>query len=107
MSWFVDGTYDVEVINSAGEKASVTLRKLNAGDQAAIHDSIAVSEDAAEIKLGTIKLLMVTRAVEKWDLPLAPTEASIKSLEPAVFDQIVEAVEFGGSPLGPSAGSKS
>ena len=40
------------------------LRPLNAGDQATIQDSIALSsEGEASAKLGTLKRLMVERAV--------------------------------------------
>ena len=85
-----------------GEEGTVTLRRLNAGDQAAIQDTLrmSLSEDAdASLALGTMRMLTVQRAVIDWDWPgPKPSSESIAQLEPDVFEQIYSFCEIGTPP---------
>ena len=103
--WFVpQGTYTRTIKHpDSGAEAEVTYRVLNAGDRAAIDDTIAMqfADDAKvrpELKLGTMKRMTVARAVQSWTLPGTPTEAALASLHPDVFEAILEHVGWGSVP---------
>lgn len=101
--WFVNrDTYTVDIEHpDTKEKATVTMRPLNAGDRAEFNEiRILQSDDddgASEgsIRPGRMQLLTVERAVTEWTLPQPPSSATIANLDPRVFDQIYEAVSFG------------
>lgn len=81
----------------------VEFRPLDAGDRAAIRDSLAmeVSEDESvslEARLGTIELLTVERAVVSWTLTPAPTREVLRRLRPDVLEALREATSFGRAP---------
>jgi hypothetical protein len=94
--------YKRTVLSPDGEEGVVTLRRLNAGDQAAIQDTLrmSLSEDAdAALALGTMRMLTVQRALMDWSWPGAkPTPESIAQLEPEVFEQIYSFCEIGTPP---------
>ena len=103
MGFFISAaTYEKTVKTPDGEEGVVTLRRLNAGDQAAIQDTLrmSLSEDAdASLAIGTMRMLTVERALVKWDWPgPQPSPEAISQLEPEVFEQIFEAVEIGTPP---------
>jgi len=100
MSFFTPTeVYRITIKSPDGAESWVELRPLNAGDQATIQDSIALSsEGEASAKLGTLKRLMVERAVVNWGLDVSPTPNTLADLEPSVFEQIFAEVRTG-SPL--------
>lgn len=85
-----------------GEKATVTLRRLNAGDQAAIQDTLrmGIGEGAdATPALGTMRMLTVQKSLVDWTLPgPKPSPEAISQLDPEVFDQIYAHCEIGTPP---------
>lgn len=94
--------YTREVEAPDGEKGTVTLRRLNAGDQAAIQDTLrmSLSEDAdASLAIGTMRMLTVNRALLDWSWPgPKPSPEAVSQLEPEVFEQIYAFVEIGSPP---------
>ena len=96
---------EVEVTSPSGEKGKVMLRRLNAGDQAAIQDMLRMSVDEGDTQLamGSMRLLTVRRAVVSWDFGPC-SEETIAQLEPDVFEQIFSAVEIGTPPTQEQAG---
>lgn len=104
-------TYDREVEGTNGEKGTVTLRRLNAGDQAAIQDTLrmSLSEEAdASMALGTMRMLTVQRALIKWSWEgPQPSPEAIAQLEPEVFEQIYAYVEIGSPPTESTPGPTS
>lgn len=113
MSWFTEtATFEREIEEPiSGDKATVTLRALNAADYAVLQDTLrmeardieGVEEVTPQMLLGTMKMLTVKRAVVKWSLPIPATPQTIESLHPAVFEQIYQHVSFGGEePLTPT-----
>jgi hypothetical protein len=111
MGFFIDTkTYEREVISPDGDKGQVTLRKLNAGDQAAIQDTLRMrlADDGADTSmlLGTMRMITVERAVVDWSWPGAkPSPEAISQLEPEVFEQIYSYVEIGSPPTESQNGS--
>lgn len=110
MPFFIDTTpYEREVEAPGGEKGTVKLRRLNAGDQAAIQDTLrmSLSEDAdASLAIGTMRMLTVQRALIDWSWPgPKPSQESIAQLEPEVFEQIFSWCEIGSPPTPPQDGS--
>jgi hypothetical protein len=106
MAFFVENTTTEHEITDpvTGEKASVTIRKLNAGDTAAIQDTIRMTlgeKPDAEFKLGEFRLLMVERALVAWSLPKPVTPMTIRALEPDVFEQIFNIVNQQGTDNNP------
>jgi hypothetical protein len=101
MSLLTGENYDVVVIDpDDGNEITVTLKRLNANDKAALDDSLRMQfEDEgrvrAEMKLGTWRMLTVQRAVVDWDSPLdpKPTPGIIANLKPDIFEQLYEAIE--------------
>lgn len=104
MPFFVEaGTYVREITSPDGETAEVTLRRLNAGDQAAIQDALRMSMDDensdASPSIGTMRVLTVRRALLDWTIPGSkPTPETISMLEPEVFEQIYSHCEIGTPP---------
>ena len=96
--------YEREVTAPDGSTGKVRLRRLNAGDQAAIQDTLrmAIGDEAdAALKIGTMRMLTVSRALVDWDLPgPKPSPEAISQLEPDVFEQIYGFVEIGSPPTG-------
>lgn len=94
--------YKREITAPDGEKGECTLRRLNAGDQAAIQDTLrmSLSEDAdASLAIGTMRMLTVQRALIDWNWPgPKPSQESISQLEPEVFEQIYSFCEIGSPP---------
>lgn len=101
-NWFTSTEkYEREIESPNGAKATVVLRRLNAGDQAAIQDTMRLIVDTEEtsLKLGTLRHLTVQKAVLDWDIPgPKPSPEAIAQLHPDVFEQIYAAVEFGSAP---------
>lgn len=86
---------------ATGETATVDIVPLNAGDQVAIQDSIRmqIGEDASpEARIGSLKLLIVERALVGWSLDVAPTRNTIERLNPEVFEQIFQLANASASP---------
>lgn len=51
-----------------------------------------------EMKLGTMRMLSVTRAVVDWTIPgPKPNADTIAALHPSVFEQLWDAISFGTS----------
>lgn len=101
MSFFTKtDTYRITITDpDSQETAEVELRPLNAGDQAMFSDTIAMTGDQEpSVRLGSLRLLMVERAIVSWTLDVSPTRASIEQLTIPVFEQIFEAVNAGESP---------
>lgn len=87
-----------------GEKGTITLRRLNAGDQAEIQDRLRMSfeDNDARPAIGTMRMLTVQRALLDWDFPgPKPSPESIAQLEPEVFEQIYSHCEIGTPPTPP------
>ena len=105
--------------DGGSETLEVELRVLNAGDKAELEDLIAMDVDEEErltagMKLGTMKLLTVSRAIVRWRIldaadagPMpAPSPDVIRRLHPATFEAIFDRIRFGGaSPLAASSAS--
>lgn len=110
MGFFIanDKPYEKEIEAPDGEKGTVTLRRLNAGDQAAIQDTLrmSISEDEAadaSMAIGTARMLTVNRALINWSWPgPKPSPEAISQLEPSVFEQIYSHVEIGTPPTKPA-----
>lgn len=114
-AFFADGqTYDRQV--TLGKRTeTVTLRPLMAGDKADIQDEVRISlaggdneddEDggganAAELRIGAQRILVVSRAIVGWTLPKAVSVSAVRSLNPKVFDQIYAEVSWGKIPAAP------
>lgn len=113
MSLLVRGqTYTAPIEDpETGETITVTLRKLNARDDAALRDSMRMmggeEEDEVnfELRLGTWQLLTVQRSIVGWDHPTdpPPTPDLVGDLHPDVFDAIYQAVERGSGIKPPEA----
>lgn len=78
-----------------GEEATVEIRRMNAGDQVAIQDSIRmnVNEDGiedAEIRAGTYRKMLVERLLVAWSLPLPVTPTTLDQLDPRIYNAIAE-----------------
>jgi hypothetical protein len=105
-SFFVSGeTSDHTITSPTGEEATVTLRELNAGDMATIQDTVRVTSEgdevSPELRIGAMKLAMVTAAVVSWTLEVPATPNSIRALDSTVFEAIFKIVNGGtGTPLG-------
>lgn len=102
MSFFIKNeTYKVTITHpDTEETAEVELRPLNAGDTAAFSDTIAMTMgEEPSIRLGSLRLMMVERAVVSWSLEVAPSRSTIERLDPRVFEQIFQAIESPSSPL--------
>lgn len=100
MSFFISNeTYKRTITDPvSGEEAEVELRPLNAGDRAALEDTIRMEagDSNPQVLLGTMRRLTVERALVGWSLEVSPTPETIKSLNPDVFEQIFEHVNMGG-----------
>jgi hypothetical protein len=108
MGFFIStDTYTRKIKSPDGDEGEVTLRRLNAGDQAAIQDTLRMSlEEGADASLaiGTMRMLTVERALIKWDWEgPQPSPESISQLEPEVFEQIYSHVEIGTPPTPPKS----
>jgi hypothetical protein len=96
-------TYDVELVDPRdGHNWTAQLRTLNAGDRAAIQDetvieSVDESGERSRVPMGRLRMKTVQLAVVSWNLPLPPTEQTIATLHPAIFDQLYTAVRLGGA----------
>jgi hypothetical protein len=102
MSFFVarDPITHTITDTDTGETATVDIRPLNAGDQVAIQDTIRVligDEAEPEVNIGTMKLLIVERALAGWSLDLALNRNTISALKPEIFEQIYRLAN-GGEP---------
>jgi hypothetical protein len=105
--WFVkNDTYDREIEHPVTkEKATVTMRPLNAGDRAEFNEIrllySAPDEDGGEaetegaIRPGRMQILAVRRALVSWTIDMPITDATVQQLDPRVFDQIYGHVSFG------------
>ena len=101
MSFFTKPEPYKREVEFEGEKGEITLRRLNAGDQAAIQDTLrmSISEDSdASLAIGTMRMLTVQRALLDWDWHPKPTPETIAQLEPDVFEQIYSFCEIGTPP---------
>lgn len=93
-------TYQRKVRDQDGHEWSVTLRRLSAGDEAAIQDKIRMlqsadgDEDVIQPMLGTTKMLSVQRAIVSWDLPAPYEPHMVEMLDRDLFNQMFEQVEF-------------
>lgn len=92
-------TYEIEVTDPRdGEAWKVTLRVLNAGDEAILRDETRVRTDdedgAMSLPMGSLRLLTVDRAVVSWTLPLPKSAAAIEVLHDGIFDQIYKECRF-------------
>jgi hypothetical protein len=93
-------TYDVEIVDPRdGEKWTVTLRTLNAGDDAALRDETVLETDESgvdrtRVPMGRLRMLSVQRAIVNWTLPSPPTAETIGMLHEEIFDQIYANVRF-------------
>jgi hypothetical protein len=105
MGWTVDTTktYTRE-IEHGKEKATVTMRPLDAGDRAELSEirlMLAEGGDEGILSAGRIKILTVAKAIVSWTIPspnsepFEPTEQNIRTLEPDVFEQLFDHVSFG------------
>jgi hypothetical protein len=97
-------TYELPVVDPRdGEEFTVTLRTLNAGDEAVIRDETRVEIDdesdkeTMRVPMGTLRLRTVELAVVSWTLPLPPSRASIATLHDGIFDQIYQGARFASS----------
>lgn len=102
MAFFVDRkkTFPVEITNpETGEKASVELRKLDAGDYADRSSKmmrVDVDKDPRTGKptenisfdSGGAKLFTIHRSVVSWDLPVPVSFRAIRSLDDDVLEQL-------------------
>lgn len=109
MGFFISAeTYTKTIKSPDGEEGEVTLRRLNAGDQAAIQDTLRMSLDEnadASLAIGTMRMLTVERALVKWSWPgPQPSPEAISQLEPEVFEQIFSFVEIGTPPTQENGG---
>jgi hypothetical protein len=91
-----------------GDVATVTLRRLNAGDTVELQDRLKMSmEDDnqdASVYLGTMRRLTVQKAVLDWSIPgPKPSPEAIAQLEPHVFEQIYAHCSIGTPTPGPQA----
>jgi hypothetical protein len=86
-----------------GETWTVTLRELNAGDDAAIRDEtvieIELDEEGQEVErsrvpMGRLRLRAVERAIVSWTLPLALSPNAIRVLNAEIFEQIYRHVRW-------------
>lgn len=88
MSWFAEDAerYTFEIVDpdDPSAKATVTCKRLNAGDHAAVVDLLHDDERGE----GETRMLIVARAIVGWTLPVPYSEASLAGLAPAVFLQI-------------------
>jgi hypothetical protein len=99
--------YEREIVDpDSGEKATVKMRALNAGDRARLTDvarmKVLEASDLAEdeipdfsMPMGTMTLLTVEAAVVSWSLPQPPTPDTIRALKPNVLEQIFSHVAIG------------
>jgi hypothetical protein len=114
ISFFSDGeTYWRDIRRKVGGKERVErieLRPLMAGDRADLQDAVrfGVTDEegdetgATELRVGTMRLLTVTRALVSWTLPKAISLSSVRALHPDVFSQIYDEVSWGEIPPEPS-----
>ena len=100
--------------DEAAEPLEVELRYLNAGDKAELEDTIAITGSDPDnpevgVKLGTMKLLTVSRALVRWSIPEAPTPAILRRLDPAVLESIFSRIRMGAAvpPTAPADASSS
>lgn len=112
MSFFISTEpYEREIESPSGEKGTVKLRRLNAGDQAAIQDTLRMSlgDDGTDssLALGTMRMLTVKRALIDWSWRPSPTPELIAQLDPDVFEQIYSHVEMGVPPTSTNGASAS
>jgi hypothetical protein len=111
-------TYDRFITDpETEEKKRVTLRPLMAGDRADIQDQLRIQiadsddddDDGADantnvlqLRPGTNRLMSVAAALVSWELEVAPTLSAVRSLHPAVVDQIFAEISWGKIPAEPS-----
>jgi len=92
-----------------GDKATVTMRALNAGDQADIQDILRMEmgddSDRSQLALGSMRRMSVEKSLIDWSIPgPKPTPESIRQLSPEVFEQIYSYVKLGNvHPMSPPA----
>src|SRR5580765_3899864 len=92
-----------------GDMATVTLRALNAGDQADIQDILRMEmgddSERSQLALGSMRRMSVEKALIDWTIPgPKPTPESIRALAPEVFEQIYSYVRLGNDhPTSPPA----
>lgn len=88
---------------------SVELRPLMAGDRADLQDAvrIAMADDegeetgSTELRMGTMRILTVAKAIVTWSLPNAPTVSTVRALTDEVFNKIYAEVSWGVVPPEP------
>lgn len=96
---------DADVKIEDVESFVVELRPLDAGDRAAIRDSLAMELDAqgeaasVQARLGTIEILTVEKAVVDWTLTPGPSRATIGRLRPDVLEAIRDQTAWGKIPV--------
>lgn len=87
----------------------VELRPLMAGDRADLQDAvrIAMADDegeetgGTELRMGTMRILTVAKAIVSWSLPQAPTVSTVRALTDEVFNKIYDEVSWGEVPAEP------
>lgn len=88
MPWFSEEAelYEIEIVDpdDPDVTATVTCKRLNAGDHAAVVDALH-DEERGE---GETRMIIVERAVTGWSLPQAYSPAMLAGLKPEVFLQI-------------------
>lgn len=99
--WFVQrDTYEREIEHpETKEKATVTMRPLNAGDRAELQELRLVEGEDGEgegrIHIARQQLHAVRLALAAWSIDTPITADTIAQLDPRVFDQIYKHVSFG------------
>ena len=84
-----------------GDEATITLRPLNAGDRAELQDLTRMQmgdEGSAELRLGQMQLITVSRAIVDWTLDEPTTPEAVAMLHPDVFDDIYSHISWGSVP---------
>ena len=85
-----------------GDEATITLRPLNAGDRAELQDLTRMQmgdEGSAELRLGQMQLITVSRAIVDWTLDEPTTPEAVAMLHPDVFDDIYSHISWGSVPV--------
>lgn len=79
-------TYEIEIVDPDDETtvATVTCKRLSAGDHAAVVDALYDDEHGE----GASRMVIIERAVVGWSLPQAYSKAMLAGLKPEVYLQI-------------------
>ena len=94
-----------------GTPVTVSIRRLNAGDQVAIQNALALrlntdGEVDSKVEVGTYRRLLVERLLVDWNLPLSLTPNTLDKLDPRIYDEIATLCSdqpVGANPTAPSS----